>query len=126
MTALGADIFSLIYDSYMRYQSAECWLQAYKQTSSNQWNGKFYWADFLSVETTRAGASIPPNANDANSPSPPFPSSFSFPSLLPFPSLPLSLPNTPFPFPSSLFPFLSLSSAAKRPPEIGKVSGGAL
>ena len=71
-------------------------------------------------------ASSPPNASNANSPSSPFPSSFRFPSLSSFlPSL-FPFPNTLFPFPSSLFPLLSLSPAAKRPPEIGKGSGGAL
>ena len=49
------------------------------------------------------GASIPPNANDANSPSPSFPSSF------PSPSLPSSLPSL-FPFPIPLSPFPPPSS----------------
>jgi len=61
----------------------------------------------------RAGASIPPNANDANSPPLPFPPPSPFPtSPLPSPSLPLSLPHYPFsPFSPPSFPSGPLKSA---------------
>ena len=78
----------------------------------------------------RAGASIPLTQIDANSPSPPFHSSFPFPSLpssLPFhPSFPSPIPL--FLFPSSLFPLFSFPFPLPRsaPPEIGKGFGGAL
>ena len=74
------------------------------------WEGEAHCLGCVTVYTFAArlgckvtGASIPPNANDANSPFPRFPSSFPFsslPSSLPFP--PLSLPNIPFPL--SLLP----------------------
>ena len=65
-----------------------------------------------------AGASIPPNANDANSPLTP---RLSLPRL--FPSIPSLFPFPNTPFTSSLFPLLPLSPVAKRPPEIGKGYG---
>ena len=59
-----------------------------------------------------AGASIPPNANDANPPPFRFPPSSPFPPSI-FPSL-----HCLFPFPNTPFPPLTFPS--KRPPEIGK------
>jgi len=65
------------------------------------------------------GTSIPLTTMTQTLPPLPFPPPSPFPpSPLPFPpSFPF---QNPFPVPFSLFPLLSLSPAAKRPPEIGK------
>jgi len=94
----------------------------------------------ISATGHRIQGRLSPNANDANSPSPPFPSSFPFHSRLPFPSLALSLPQYPLsPFPPSCFPSFPFplplngplkwqgvwKSALAPPAGFGAVRGGA-